>query len=249
MTKSRRDRPGAGQSTQPGVETPPKPGRPPTRRNKNAAPARGGPGASILLGLGAIVILAAAIAAVALTQAPSATPGTGAAGSSTAGGTSSFAPEADLPPYVPGAADPAVGHPIPEVDGTSFDGTPVSIVVDGRPKLIVFLAHWCPHCQREVPVVQAWLDANGMPASVELISVVTAINPNLPNYPPDAWLAREHWQVPVIVDADGKVATRYGLTAFPYWVVVKADGTVAQRLTGELTPAQLDTLVASVGPT
>jgi hypothetical protein len=36
------------------------------------------------------------------------------------------------------------------------------------------------------------------------------------------------------------------LTAFPYWVVIDADGKVAARLTGELTPAQLDALVASV---
>jgi thiol-disulfide isomerase/thioredoxin len=139
--------------------------------------------------------------------------------------------------------DPAVGRPIPAVEGRSFDGTPVNIKADGRPKLIVFLAHWCPHCQREVPVVQAWLDANGMPAGVDLISVVTAIDPNRPNYPPDAWLAREHWSVPVIVDADGQIATRYGLTAFPFWVAVRADGTVAHRVAGELTPDQLDGLV------
>ena len=92
----------------------------------------------------------------------------------------------------------------------------------------------------------SWLDAKGMPAGVDLISVATAIDPNRPNYPPDAWLAREHWSVPVIVDADGRIATRYGLTAFPFWVAVRADGTVAQRLTGELTPEQLDALVASV---
>ncbi len=200
----------------------------------------------LVLGLGALVILAAAIAAVAL--APSAAPpaGTEAPGSSAPASASGAAAAADLPAFAPGADDPAVGRPIPEVQGSGFDGTPVSIKADGRPKVIVFLAHWCPHCQREVPVVQAWLDAKGMPAAVDLISVATAIDPNRPNYPPDAWLAREHWGVPVIVDADGQVATQYGLTAFPFWVTVGADGTVAQRLTGELTPDQLDALVASV---
>jgi hypothetical protein len=76
--------------------------------------------------------------------------------------------------------------------------------------------------------------------------VATGIDPTAPNYPPDAWLAREHWQPPVIVDGDRGVATAYGLTAFPYWVVVGADGTVVRRLTGELPPAQLDELVSSV---
>jgi thiol-disulfide isomerase/thioredoxin len=168
------------------------------------------------------------------------------AGTSAPSGAPSPAANATLPPFEATANDPAVGRPIPEVDGKSFDGTPVSIKADGRPKLIVFLAHWCPHCQREVPVVQSWLDAKGMPAGVELVSVVTAIDPNRPNYPPDAWLAREHWQVPVIVDANGQIASNYGLTAFPYWVAVNANGSVAERLTGELTPEQLDALVALV---
>ena len=32
----------------------------------------------------------------------------------------------------------------------SFDGTPVEIAPDGKAKLVVFLAHWCPHCRAEV---------------------------------------------------------------------------------------------------
>jgi thiol-disulfide isomerase/thioredoxin len=203
----------------------------------------------LVLGLGALAILAAAVAALVLAPSASSPVGSAASASSVLSSTSSAsssAAAADLQPFAPGADDPAVGQPIPEIQGSSFDGTPVSIKADGRPKLIVLLAHWCPHCQREVPVVQAWLDAKGMPAGVDIISVATAIDPNRPNYPPDAWLAREHWGVPVIVDADGQIATQYGLTAFPFWVTVRADGTVAQRLTGELTPDQLDALVASV---
>jgi cytochrome c biogenesis protein CcmG/thiol:disulfide interchange protein DsbE len=214
-------------------------------RNKRAAPARSGPSGPILvLGIGALLLAAAALAAVVLT--PAAPPATSPGGQSSAppnSNASAAAGGAALPAYAAAADDPAVGRPIPEVDGAAFDGTPVTIKADGKPKLIIFLAHWCPHCQAEVPVVQAWIDSNGMPAGVELISVVTAIDPNRPNYPPDAWLASEHWQVPVIVDANGQVATSYGLTAFPYWVAVGADGTVAQRLTGELTPEQLDALV------
>lgn len=38
--------------------------------------------------------------------------------------------------------DAAAGAPAPEVRGTSFDGTSVSITNDGRTKALVFLAHW-----------------------------------------------------------------------------------------------------------
>lgn len=38
--------------------------------------------------------------------------------------------------------DDAAGQPAPEVHGTAFDGTDVSITNDGRTKALVFLAHW-----------------------------------------------------------------------------------------------------------
>jgi cytochrome c biogenesis protein CcmG, thiol:disulfide interchange protein DsbE len=200
---------------------------------------------TLMLGLGGLVIAVAAVAAIALTQ-PGTPAGSSGPSSSTPVVASAQVTGAALPAFVPGGEDPAVGRPIPEVEGASFDGTPVSIKADARPKLILFIAHWCPHCQREVPVVQSWIDANGMPDGVDLISVATAIDPTQPNYPPDAWLAREHWQPPVIVDADRRIATDYGLTAFPYWVAVGSNGTVASRLTGELTPEQLDAVVDSL---
>jgi thiol-disulfide isomerase/thioredoxin len=146
-----------------------------------------------------------------------------------------------LPPFQSPTSDPAVGSTIPEVTATG-----ASISVDGTAKMLLFLAHWCPHCQSEVPVVQDWVDAGSLPADVELISVSTAIDPGRPNYPPETWLDREGWTAPVITDESGAVADAYGLSAFPFWVFVNADGTVAGRLTGELTPEQLDTVVASL---
>lgn len=152
-----------------------------------------------------------------------------------------------LPKFSPTVRpDPAVGLTIPTVDGTNFAGQPVSIALDGKPKVLLFLAHWCPHCQTEVPVIQAWLNGGGSTGDVELISIATGINPSYPNYPPDEWLAREGWTVPVIADGDGSVATAYGLSAYPYWVFVGADGTVSGRVTGELTIADLETILASM---
>lgn len=47
-----------------------------------------------------------------------------------------------LPGMPEQGADAALGLTIPEVTGQSFDGTPVEIKNDGRPKIILFLAHW-----------------------------------------------------------------------------------------------------------
>lgn len=47
-----------------------------------------------------------------------------------------------LPPLPESGADLALGLPMPDLSGQSFDGSPVEIKNDGRPKIIMFLAHW-----------------------------------------------------------------------------------------------------------
>ena len=149
-----------------------------------------------------------------------------------------------------GGADLSLGQAIPEVQGASFDGTPVRIAGEGQPMVIAFLAHWCPHCQREVPLLTGYLETNPLPDAVEVITVSTSTSPDRPNYPPSAWLAREGWPGPVLADsADGAAAQAFGLTSFPYFVAVNAAGEVVARTSGEISSSQFAELVelASVG--
>jgi thiol-disulfide isomerase/thioredoxin len=139
--------------------------------------------------------------------------------------------------------DPAVGETVPTLDGTSiFDGTPVTIGPDsgaGEPQVIVFVAHWCPHCQAEVPRLVE-LAKDGVFDGVKVSAVATATNDGADNYPASAWLQREDWSFPVLADSPtGTAAQAYGLTSYPYFVMVNADGTVAGRGSGELTEDQL----------
>ena len=50
-------------------------------------------------------------------------------------------------------------------------GCAVSIEADGRPKIVVFLAHWCPHCQAEVPRLVDWFGENGVPDDVDYANI------------------------------------------------------------------------------
>ena len=154
-----------------------------------------------------------------------------------------------LPPYSGTAQDPGVGLAMPEIFSADFSGLPASIERDGIPKMILFLAHWCPACQREVPAVQAWIDQNGVPAGVDFVSVATSIDEIRPNYPPDAWLRREGWTQRVVVDsATSRIAAAYGLNAFPYYVLVDGSGTVVRRISGGVSAdavgAMLEALAA-----
>lgn len=146
--------------------------------------------------------------------------------------------------YRAGGADPAVGTAAPEVQGATFDGTPVAITADGRPKVLVFLAHWCPHCQREVPVLAGWLAGNGPPGDVDIYGVATSTSSERPNYPPSEWLREEGFTVPTLADdGQGSAAVAFGLSSFPYYVVLDGDHQVLARGSGELSIEQWESLV------
>lgn len=131
----------------------------------------------------------------------------------------------------PVGQDIAFGWDAPALSGSDWRGNPVTIDPnDGRPKLIAFLAHWCPHCQAEVPQVQAWLNETGGHPDVDLYGVATSINRSRPNWPPGDWLEREGWTPPTIIDDNNRAATAFGLSAFPYWVAVNAEGKVVYRI-------------------
>jgi thiol-disulfide isomerase/thioredoxin len=131
------------------------------------------------------------------------------------------------------------------VKGQAFDGSPVDIRNDGRPKLVLFVAHWCPHCQREVPLLTDYLKSHPLAKGVDLYTVATATNPQRPNYPPSTWLAKVGWKAPTMADSnDAKAADAFGLSAFPYFVAVDGSGKVVARTTGEITTDEFTNLAA-----
>lgn len=149
-----------------------------------------------------------------------------------------------LPPMPDGGADPAVGVVAPEVEGQSFDGSSVEIGDDGRPKVLVFLAHWCPHCQVEVPKLVDWLGDNGVPEDVDVYGIATGTSQDRPNYPPSRWLDREGWDQPTLVDSnEGNVASAFGLSAFPFFVALDSDNAVVARGSGELSIPEWEALL------
>ncbi|MCH7667737.1 MAG: TlpA family protein disulfide reductase [Acidobacteria bacterium] len=144
------------------------------------------------------------------------------------------------------ATDPMVGAIAPTIVGADFDGTTVTIEA-GAPTAVIFLAHWCQFCQAEVPAVQGWLDATGGVDGVDIISVVTSVNPSQGNYPPSKWLERERWTPPVLLDDTANNAYRaYGGTAFPYWVFIDGDGRIIERRAGGISIPELEAILQTL---
>jgi thiol-disulfide isomerase/thioredoxin len=131
--------------------------------------------------------------------------------------------------------DPAVGATAPIVIGSGFSGDRVVIADDGRPKAVAFVAHWCPHCQSEIPRLAAWLEENDLPDNVDLIIVASSTSAGQSNYPPSEWLADAGLSdIPTIADNESSDAlVAFGAGGFPYWVYLDEDHQVVARTSGE----------------
>ena len=150
-----------------------------------------------------------------------------------------------LPEFSEGATDPAIGMTAPVLTGAGFTGNKV-VTSPGAPTLLVFLAHWCPHCQREVPLLVQWQRDGLVPSGLDVIGITTSSDPASPNFPPSEWLAREEFPAlwPVMTDSGEKTAANaFGVSGFPFFVLLDAHGKVALRISGEI---EIDALTEQI---
>jgi len=144
-----------------------------------------------------------------------------------------------LPVLPESGSDPAVGMTMPTMKGDDLQGNDLTIGPSGNPQMLVYLAHWCPHCQAEVPVLVEWMK-NGGNGDVEVRGVTTGIDSNKPNYPPTTWLNDAGWTAPTLIDPTGIAAEASGLSSYPYFIFLDDKGNVTSRTSGELTTAQIE---------
>ena len=133
-----------------------------------------------------------------------------------------------------GSAAPAISEPTAR---GPFDST-----TSGRPYLVEFFAVWCPHCQREVPVVNALdkaygnrIDVIAIPASPFGFDKSTLLTDA------DLKTFEERYNVTYRVGFDGFFSSSYdyGVAALPTFYVVGTDRHVLAVESGEVPLARL----------
>ncbi len=152
-----------------------------------------------------------------------------------------------LVPYDDSGDDPAVGTAAPVVVGASFDGEPVTIgEATGDHQMYLFLAHWCPHCNAEIPELLTVDDEGGIPDDLRVVGVSTGVDPSAPNYPPSQWLDDLGWRWETLADSvEAEALYSYGASSFPFAVIVDGDGNVVARKAGSSSAADITEWIAA----
>jgi cytochrome c biogenesis protein CcmG/thiol:disulfide interchange protein DsbE len=131
-------------------------------------------------------------------------------------------------------ASPMIGRTAPVFTLPSVDGgAPVSLAsLRGKPVVINFWATWCVPCYEEHGVL---VDAARRERDVHFLGVV---------YEDEAdrvrdFLGRQGQAYPSVMDEDGKAAMSYGVYGVPETFFVSADGKIAAKYVGPVTPAAI----------
>jgi thiol-disulfide isomerase/thioredoxin len=142
------------------------------------------------------------------------------------------------------------GHPAPalalpaEQSGRLLPSAVSLAPARGHPTLIVFFFSLCPHCHAVVPTVHQLEGAYAARGLRVLYVDSPAENSGIAN----AYAARMGITSPVLLDASGKAARKFGVAYFPGIVLVDERGIVRAAWTGETPQAALRAAVVALLP-
>ncbi len=122
--------------------------------------------------------------------------------------------------------------PAPEFQGRLLDGQPVSMrALRGRPVLVHFWASWCPVCALQ----QAGIDRIAGDHAV----LAVALDDAATTQEIREWMRNRGVSYPVLHDAQGRIADRFGVRGVPTSVVIDARGEIRFVEVGYTTEAGL----------
>jgi peroxiredoxin len=128
-----------------------------------------------------------------------------------------------------------VGERIPDFTATLLGGGTVRWGdYRGTPTVLALWAPWCPHCQKELPVLSSTLKEF---AGVRLLTLVTSVDLH-PGPTPAGYLRSRNLTLATALDDEhGTLGSALGLRVFPLVYYVDSVGVVRQEFEGE-SPAE-----------
>lgn len=132
--------------------------------------------------------------------------------------------------------DAIVGQPAPVVTLKNVEGGDVRIGgPGGQPMVVDFFATWCPHCRKQLPVLQKVYEK--FAGKVRFVSVSTDGQRKMPKVMTPQEIADFvkglNVTIPLVLDPTGTAAPRYNATSLPTLLVVNKNGTIEAFHRGE----------------
>ena len=147
-----------------------------------------------------------------------------------------------LAPVPESGADTETGKSVAVLKGYDLQGRPVTIdpAGEGKATLVVFLAHWCQFCNREIPVLNKWRESGEVPTGLRVVGVTTGSKADQANWPPSKWMTAMKWPFEVMADSEAQeAAAAYGVAGYPFMAFVGANGKITARTSGEVPVEQI----------
>ncbi|MBD5656581.1 MAG: TlpA family protein disulfide reductase [Candidatus Eremiobacteraeota bacterium] len=146
----------------------------------------------------------------------------------------------------PVKASIAVGQKAPDFTVSTTNGPFNLKSAAGKPTLLEIFASWCPHCQREVPVLNK-LDAT-YKDKIHFVAVAGSpygLDSSSPETQADVVAFMEKFNVtyPVAFDPELDVAGKYLQGGFPTLVLIGSNGVIQSIRDGEIPASDLTAAV------
>jgi thiol-disulfide isomerase/thioredoxin len=148
----------------------------------------------------------------------------------------------------PDATKITVGSVAPTFSITS-DAGPFDLASVNTPVFLEVFATWCPHCQHEVPIVDALAKQySGKVAFIGISGSPYGIDGSSPENQADVneWVQKLNVTYPVAYDPDLKIANMYLQGGYPTIVMIDSHKIVRYVNSGELTPPELQTALNGI---
>ncbi len=146
------------------------------------------------------------------------------------------------------ASDPLVGHPAPDFSLAMLrpDSSKSDLSLSnfkGKPVVLNFWASWCAPCKEEAPLLEnTWKQMRAQGKDVVTLGIDFQDSKN------DSLNFLQLYSItyPIVLDADGSVASKYGVISLPQTIFINRNGTVISKVSRELTAQTLSSGIQSI---
>lgn len=129
------------------------------------------------------------------------------------------------------------GKTAPTFALNGLDGNSVTIGKKGKITVLNFWATWCPPCRQEMPELESFSKKH------KDTVLFYAVNLQEPDEQVKAFISKNQYQMPVLLDSEGAVTAKFVIRAIPTTIILNEKGVIKFRKSGPVTADELESVL------